>query len=102
MIGHWHLEYAERHITLSTRQERHRHVIDRHTAGGDALRLAAMCVSVQHQRDLVTVEWFLEAAGAEKWIDLERLAFDGLLNRRVVQQGDDRGRAQLGQRLLEF
>ena len=53
-----------------------------------AFGLAAVRVAVHDERHRIAADRLFEAARSEERIDLERLAFDGLLNRRVVQQRD--------------
>ena len=61
-----------------------------------------MRVAVDHERHRIASDRLLEAARSEERIDLERLAFDRLLNRRVVQQRDELRRAQPRERRFEL
>src|SRR5207244_2882793 len=102
-LAHLQFEDAERRtIGERTRQERHRHVVDLHAALGRALELSAMRMAVKHHRDWIAADRLLEAARAEERINLERFAFDGLQNWRVVQQRDEMLAAQARECGLEL
>ena len=98
-----HFEHTERRsIRKRTGQQRHRHVVDGDAAGRGALQLPAMRVPVHDERDRIAIERLLEPARSEERIDFERLAFDGLLNRRIMQQREQMPRPQARQRRLEL
>ena len=61
-----------------------------------------MRVSVKNGADAIAIDRFLESRGAEKGDDLRRFAFDGRLNRRVVQDSNFLRRAQTRQRGFEL
>src|SRR5205814_7416841 len=84
------------------REERHRHVVHLHAALGRALELPAMRMAVKDHRDGIAADRLLEAARAEERMNLERLAFDGLKDGRVVQQRDEMLAAQARERGLEL
>src|SRR5687767_14293011 len=47
-----------------------------------------MCVPVKNRRHRVSGKGLFQTTGAEERIDLERLAFDGVANWRIVDEGD--------------
>src|SRR4051812_30997389 len=59
-------------------------------------------MAVHDERDRVAADRLLEAARSEKRIDLERLAFDRPLNRRVVQERHELRRAKTRESRLEL
>jgi signal transduction histidine kinase len=61
-----------------------------------------MRVAVDHESHRVAADWLLESARSQKWIYLERLALDGALNRRVVQQRHEVRRPEPRKRRLEL
>ena len=61
-----------------------------------------MRVSVKHDVHRVPEQRLLEPAAAEERVDFRRLAFDGLLDRRVVQDGDNAIAAKAGEGRLEL
>src|SRR5258708_14234558 len=61
-----------------------------------------MGVSVEHGADGKAGDRILEAAAAEKRIDVARLSLDGALDRRVVEQGDEPVVAQARERGFEL
>src|SRR5207249_7391435 len=70
--------------------------------GGCALELSTMRVAMEHERDGIPVDRLFQPARSQKRVDFQRLAVDGLLHRRVVQQRDELLRAQSRKRRLEL
>src|SRR5262249_14940726 len=82
--------------------QRHRHVVNRNAAAGLAFRGAAVGVAVEHGRYAVALQWLGETAATQKGENLPRLAFDRVLDRRIVEDGDALGHAPTGQGRFQF
>ena len=93
---------AERPIREEFPHQRHRYVEHGRIRPRAPFGLAVVRVAVEDRRHRVARERLLEAAAAEERIDLERLALDRLLDRRVVQDRDEPIGAQPRQRRLEL
>src|SRR5262245_417067 len=61
-----------------------------------------MRVAVEDGGDRIPAERLFEPAGAEEWIDLERLAFDRRRDRRIVQDREARRCRHARERGLEL
>src|SRR3954447_12000748 len=61
-----------------------------------------MRMTVYRERHRESIDWILEAARTDEWIDLERLTLDCLLHRRIVQQRNPRGGPQADERRFEL
>ena len=61
-----------------------------------------MRVPVEHHGHGIAVERLLEAAGAQKRVNLERFALDGFLYGRIMQERHERARPQPCERRLEL
>jgi FAD/FMN-containing dehydrogenase len=97
------LHHPERQpVRVRHGQDRHGHVVDRGGAFGAAFGLTAVGVAVEDGVDAVAVDRLFEAAGAEEGDDLGGLAFDGGLDRGVVQHGDLLRSAQTRQGCFEL
>src|SRR5262245_59921792 len=82
------LDEPERPIGKDLAHERGRDVVDGNVRAGTALRSTVVRVAVEHRADGKARDRIFEAAASEERIDVARLAFDGALDRRVVQQHD--------------
>src|SRR5207253_2981742 len=76
--------------------------IDRDAAFRLPLELAAVRMAVKDEGHRISADRLLQAARPEERIDLERLAVDRRLNRRVMQQRDDLLRSQPREGRLEL
>src|SRR5919204_4786926 len=86
--GHVDVNQAEWPFRECLAHERQRDVEYWNVRRGSPFRLAVVCVSVKTSGHRVARQRFFEAAAAEKWEDLPRLAFNGRLYRCVVQHGN--------------
>src|SRR5690242_6812683 len=85
---HINVNHSERPFRIEVVHQRHRDVVDGDTLGCPSFWTAMMGVAVNHGRHWIASEWFLEPAASEEWINFRRLAFDCLLNWRVVEHCD--------------
>ena len=101
--GGRHVEDAKRRdVRVEPREQRHRHIVDGDVGVGPALGLTAVRVAVHDEGHRIPIERFLQTARSDERIDLERLALDRRLNRRVVQQRNPLRRAKARQRGFEL
>ena len=61
-----------------------------------------MRVSMHDERDGISIERLLQPARSEKRVNFERLAFHGLLDRRIMQQRKQMPRSQARERCLQL
>ena len=64
--------------------------------------MPSMGVPVQYEGNGIPIDRLLEPAGSKERIDLERLADDRLLHRRIVKKGDELRHADARERRLEL
>ena len=79
----------------------HRYVVDRNASGGRSVERAIVNVTVKYRAHPKTIDRLFQSSRAEKRINLRRLAFAGLADRRVVQQRHSTICLQFDKSLLE-
>jgi hypothetical protein len=68
--------------------QRHRDVIDRNTTRGFPFGAAPVGMTMEDRRYSVAIERLFQPARSQEWKDFNRLAFNGISDRRVVEQRD--------------
>src|SRR5262245_2666402 len=61
-----------------------------------------MCMTVNHQRNRISIDRLFEPARPDEWKDFGRFTVRSVLHRRVVQQSDQMLGSQTGQGRLEL